>query len=187
VPLWQCSRTTGGGVLSELAIHHVDLWRFLTGSEVREVFAYTRSVGRDDETAVLSARLDDGTVAIASFSQGTSRSNDMVVCGAAGSIALSLYRFDGYARTMAGRLEGASGSRLAGLRSAIAGLPRALRDHRAGGTWRSTYQDAWRHFGAAIRDGVPVESTLEDGRRAFSVVLAAMESATSGRSVEVSR
>jgi predicted dehydrogenase len=80
-----------------------------------------------------------------------------------------------------------SGSCLAGLRSAIAGLPRALRDHRAGGTWRSTYQDAWRHFGAAIRDGVPVESTLEDGRRAFSVVLAAMESATSGRSVEVSR
>jgi predicted dehydrogenase len=49
-----------------------------------------------------------------------------------------------------------------------------------------TYADEWRHFAAAVREGAPVASTLADGVRALAVVLAAVESASSGRSVRVS-
>jgi len=36
-------RALGGGVLNEMAVHHVDLWRFLLRSEGEEVFASSRS------------------------------------------------------------------------------------------------------------------------------------------------
>ena len=74
-------RATGGGVLLELAIHHVDLWRYLTGAEVDEVAAFARSGEREDETATLVARMSDGALATAVFAERTSRSNDVDVWG----------------------------------------------------------------------------------------------------------
>ena len=67
VPAWHERRATGGGVLMELAIHHVDLWRWLTGDEVDEVFAYARTGEREDESAVLVARMGSGALATAGF------------------------------------------------------------------------------------------------------------------------
>ncbi|HVJ74313.1 MAG TPA: Gfo/Idh/MocA family oxidoreductase [Casimicrobiaceae bacterium] len=187
VPDWQRTRASGGGVLLELAIHHVDLWRYLTGQEVDEVMAYTRSGEREDESATLVARFVDGALATAVVAERTSRSNDVDIFGRAASISLALYRFDGYATADAGSVSGEGRARLRAALDTARALPRAVRDARGGGAWRTTYADEWRHFAAAIRDGAPVEATLDDGRRALAVVLAAIESATTGRTVKVAR
>ncbi|CAG0989652.1 myo-inositol 2-dehydrogenase / D-chiro-inositol 1-dehydrogenase [Burkholderiales bacterium] len=187
VPDWQKARATGGGVMLELAIHHVDLWRCLTGAEIDEVSAFARSGEREDETATLVARLSDGSLATAVFAERTSRANEVDVWGRSGSIALSLYRFDGYATADAASVAGDGRARLRSAMRFARALPRAVLDARRGGAWPLTYRDTWRHFAAAIRGRVPVESTLDDGRRALAVVLAAIESAATGRSVKVAR
>jgi predicted dehydrogenase len=38
-PAWPRRRAEGGGVLVETAVHHLDLWRFVSGRELEEVFA----------------------------------------------------------------------------------------------------------------------------------------------------
>lgn len=187
VPDWQRTRATGGGVLLELAIHHVDLWRYLTGAEVDEVTAYARADERDDQVATVAARLSDGALATAVFAERTSRGNDIDVYGRRASIALSLYRFDGYATADAASVAGDGRARVRAAMRIARALPQALRDARRGGAWRKTYADAWRHFAAAIREGVPVASTLDDGRQALAVVLAALDSAATGRSIRVAR
>ena len=52
---WKTRRELGGGALFDLAIHHFDLWRFVLGAEVAEVFALTRSERADDQSAVEGA------------------------------------------------------------------------------------------------------------------------------------
>lgn len=56
---------------------------------------------------------------------------------------------------------------------------------RQGGDFLASYRAEWRHFIDCIRRDVPVECTLEDGRRALQVALAAMESASRGKPVKV--
>lgn len=187
VPAWCERRATGGGVLMELAIHHVDLWRWLTGAEVDEVFAYARAGEREDESAVLVARMGSGALATAAFAERTSRTDDVVVFGRAGSVALSLYRFDGYETASPDAVAGDGRARVRAALRFARELPRAVRDARDGGAWNKTYRDQWRHFADSIRNGTPPEPTLDDGRRALAVVLAAIESATTGRSVRVAR
>src|SRR4029079_2635056 len=57
VPEWRAKRESGGGALIEMAVHHFDLWRFLLGTEVAEVFTFSRSSEWEDETATVSARM----------------------------------------------------------------------------------------------------------------------------------
>ncbi len=71
LPAWRTRRQTGGGVLIEAGVHHYDLWRFLTASEVDEVQVMSRSSGHHDSTALVTARLQNGMLATASFGQGT--------------------------------------------------------------------------------------------------------------------
>ena len=51
----------------------------------------------------------------------------------------------------------------------------------------ASYKAEWRHFVDSIQNDTPVECTLEDGRRALQVVLAAVESASKRQPVEVCR
>jgi predicted dehydrogenase len=186
-PAWRAARASGGGVLYELATHHVDLWQWLTGATIDEVFARTRSGDREDETACLVARLSDGSLATAAFGERTSRRHDLDVFGRSGSVSMSFYRFDGF---RSDATTGVAGDLRARWRSAlgVAGaLPRAVADLRAGGAWAASYRHQWDHFAAAIRGEAPIEVTLDDGVAALAVVLAAIESARTGRSVVVER
>src|SRR5688572_27448655 len=63
VPEWRKTRGNGGGVLLDLAIHHFDLWHYFVQAEVEEVTAYTRSEMREDESAVVIARMSNGALA----------------------------------------------------------------------------------------------------------------------------
>lgn len=186
-PAWRAARDSGGGVLHELASHHVDLWRWLGGASIDEVFAYTRSDERDDEAACLVARLSDGSIATAALGERASPRHEVDVLGRAGSASMSFYRFDGFRLDATGA---AAGELLARGRSALAAaraVPGAFGDLRAGGSWAASYREEWRHFAAAIRGEVALESSIDDGVQALAVVLAAIESARSGRSVRVER
>jgi predicted dehydrogenase len=55
---------------------------------------------------------------------------------------------------------------------------------RQGRDYKISYQQEWRHFIHAIRHNEPMKCTLDDGRAAVQIVLAAIESATTGKPVQ---
>ena len=182
---WKKRRALGGGVLMEFATHYFDLWRFLLQTEVEEVFAATRSNGWDDVTGTLSASLSDGALATVYFSEWTSERNEVHIYGQAGSLHLSLYRFDGLEFVPLFTAPGQIGHRLSRAANSIRHIPRALAHFRSGGEYYASFIEEWRHFARAIRDDVPVGCTLHDGRCALQIALAATKSASTGQPVSV--
>ncbi len=93
---WRADRSLGGGVLLERGTHHFDLWRFLLGAEVEEVFATTASGLEPERSAVVAARLSTGVVATATFTDEGVAANEVEIHIAGGRVRVSAYRFDGF-------------------------------------------------------------------------------------------
>jgi len=182
-PEWRKRRERGGGEFFETAVHHFDLWRFLLKTEIEEIFAISRSGQWDDETVTISARLSNGALASAMFSTGTGSCSEAEGFGQNGRLSLSFLRFDGFNLMPRSGFPGDMQSRMAEVSSILNNLPQAVLGARKGGDFIASYREEWRHFADCIRRGIPVESTLEDGRRALQAILAATESASTGRPV----
>jgi myo-inositol 2-dehydrogenase/D-chiro-inositol 1-dehydrogenase len=178
LPPWRRHREQGGGVFSELAVHHFDLLRFLLESEIEEVFAVSRPIEAEDRAATIAARMTSGPLVSLLFAQHAAEANQVEVFGQHGRLLISFYRFDGLEFAPAAELPGGVRSRLRTVSRAIGGLPRALTLGLQGGSFRTSYRAEWRHFIDCIRGDRPVDGTLEDGQRALQAVLAAMRSAT---------
>lgn len=178
---WRGRRSEGGGAAFELGVHHFDLARFLLGGEAAEVFADWT----DDETATVALRMSDGAQVVSAFCEGTAESHEVEIFGERGRLRVSCYRSDGLEKFGAGDYDGSLVVRLRGLWRAARSLPRALARRRLGGEYVSTYASEWRDFVAAVSEGAPVASTLEDGRRALEIALAADESSRLRRAVKV--
>lgn len=181
-PDWRRRRESGGGALFELGVHHFDLLRFLLGDELEEVFASSCGAG---ETATVAARTRGGAQVVAAFSEVAGESHEIEIHGERGWLRVSCYRADGLERLAAGEYPGSAGARLRRVRQSLLGLPRMIRQARRGGDYVATYAEGWRHFVAAVNDGSPIEATLEDGRRALEIALAAWESSESKRPVAI--
>ncbi len=179
---WRRARETGGGVLFELGTHHFDLLRFLLEDEIEEVYA---SSPAPDETAVFTARARGGAQIVSAFSEGTAENHELEIYGERGWLRVALYRADGLERLSLGQYPGSVGTRAGGLKRTLRELPRLVRQLRRGGDYVATYAAEWRHFADAILKDEPPESTLEDGRRALEIVLAAMEASETGRAVKL--
>jgi myo-inositol 2-dehydrogenase/D-chiro-inositol 1-dehydrogenase len=63
LPQWKRRRRSGGGALLDLACHHLDLVRFVMGTEVQGVSAAIRSVRSEDDTVAVHLHLSTGTLA----------------------------------------------------------------------------------------------------------------------------
>ncbi len=187
LPAWRTRRQHGGGALVELAVHHFDLWRFVLGVEVEEVFAGSRAGVRDDEAAVVTARLSDGTLASASFSERSSHQITIEICGDAGRLRVDCLRFDGLEHYSLASLPGSARVRIGQLAHTLRELPRGLATSRYGADYLESYRRQWVHFAAVIRRGIPVGCSLDDGLEALRVVMAATESATRRQPVLVKR
>lgn len=184
-PEWKKYREQGGGVLVEMAVHHFDLWRFLLQSEVEEVFATSCSGDWEDETATVTARMGNGILIASVFSEVTNASHDLEIYGQTGHLKVSCYRFDGLKFVPSSRLSGDFLNRIENVISFINGLPRLLLNFFSGGDYAATYQKEWGHFIDAIQNETPLESTLEDGRRALQILMASLASASLKQPVKV--
>jgi predicted dehydrogenase len=185
LPDWRAHRELGGGALIETGVDHFDLWRFLIGAEVEEVFARTRSGRRDDEAAVVSAVFEGGVLGSAVFSERTTEDIEFEVCGADGRLRVCCNRVEGLTVHPAGTDPASPWARLRRIPEVLRLLPTALRNLRHGGDFKTSYRAQWAHFIEAIRTDGPVGCTLEDGRAALRTALAAVESAASGRPVRL--
>ncbi len=185
--LWQLHRVSGGGAFFDQAIHVFDLWRFLLETEVEEVFAISRSGPWEDETVTVTARLTNGVLATATCSERTGENNEVEVYGRRGRVQVSCYRFDGLEYFPQGSIPGNGRGRVEAFLRTVKELPGSLVRLRYGGDVLASYREEWRHFLGAIRHDGPLDSTVDDGRRALEIVFAAMASASSGQPVIVAQ
>ena len=182
MPDWRNSRTTGGGSLFEIAVHHFDLWRFLLDTEVTQVNSLSRSGRFDDESVVLTAELENGALANGLFSEHTSDANELEICGREGTLGLSLFRYDGLTFTPADSEPGLA-ARSKQLLDTALGIPKGLGIMRRGGDFLLSYQSQWKAFLEAAIEGNHRLASLQDGRAAVAAVLAANQSAEQGVAV----
>ena len=184
-PPWKRARVTGGGSIVELGVHLFDQWRYLLGAEVVDVFARARHGTRDDECATISATLSNGMLAEAIVSERTSHEIEIEVSGDQGRLRVSCQRFDGLDVYTRRETAGMVGPRARGILRAVRELPRGVARMRSLGDYGDSYRGEWQHLVDCVRAGRRPTCSLEDGREAVRVALAAAESARAGCSVKV--
>jgi len=170
-PAWQRDPSEGGGAIFELGSHHFDLWRYLLNAETEEVRAQSPSP-TDTSTATVSGRLANGTVAISLLALHGAATHDIEVIGEGGVLRLSLYRGDS--------LEIGPASRVGRVANWVRQLPGAARSARLGGDYLDSFRCHWLRAGACFRGGES-PATLEDGRRALDIALAAQDAVRAGQ------
>lgn len=183
---WHRTRAEGGGVLFNEVVHHFDLWRLLLRSEFTEIFSASRpSEYFEDETGAITARFENGALASGIFSYESSPNSEIEIFGRMARMRLSLYCIDGlviYSNTeYPGDLRGRARRFLNTLKE----LPETYGIIRNGGDFDLSYRNQWQHFADCILHDRPPECTLEDGRHAVEVALAAINSASHGVPIKI--
>lgn len=173
-------RGPAGGVLWELGVHHLDLWRHLTGREPSEL----RATG-DGGAIAVSGRVPGGPVLATTLAAGTSDAHEIELVGERGRLVLTPFRADGPRRHPAGRTAGGAGVRLRAAARDVVTLPRQLRAARAGGDFALSFRAQWRAVAEAVRGSASPHATIEDGRRAVALAVAAERALATGAAVEV--
>lgn len=185
VPAWRKSRSTGGGNLIENGVHCYDLWRFLLREEITEIYAVSGRESSDDEPAVVTAKSESGILLNTTLSDFMPGRNEMEIFGDRQVLSISQYRFEGFEFTPRGTCSGDIRNRINRLLSFFGELPSGISQYRYGGDYTESFRAMWSHFIQAIRNDSPVSCTLEDGRRALEITLAAIASADSGQPVRL--
>jgi predicted dehydrogenase len=176
-PDWRGDRHQGGGALMEMGVHHLDLWRFLLGEEIEEVFAVAEG---DDDSLAVSARMRSGIPISGLFSQRTAQANEVELFGDRGLLRATPH---GAPSTLTfAEKPWTIGARLADLRAATS-LAHTARIRRLGGFYVSSFIGEWRHFLDAVGNRTPVEVGIDSGRRLLQATLATAASASEGRPI----
>jgi predicted dehydrogenase len=181
IPEWKRARRRGGGALLDQASHHFDLIRFLFDQEITEVSARLYSQRSEDDTAVVNLRLSDGTPVQSLLSIHTVDDDRVEVYAERARVSVDRYRSHDLDVLEAGR-----SSRLMRIVREWKQVPWRIERRRAPAR-DPTFGYALARFVAAVREGSPASPGFEDGVRSLSAVLAAEESARSGRVVASSR
>ena len=165
-----------GGIFLDMTVHDFDMARFLTGSEVVEVFAQAATrvdpaIGEsgDFDTVVVNLRHADGALSVIDNSRRAVYGYDqrVEVFGSRGVAASENWRTNS-AVTM-----GESGGTSAPLQNFF--LER----------YRQSYQREWRSFVDAVTSGSPLPVTGADGRAPLVLGIAARMSVETRRAVAV--
>jgi len=180
-PAWKKSRKTGGGVLLDLASHHVDLVHFLFEERICEVWSGLRSQRSEGDSAMLYLRLDSGLLVQSFFSMNAVDEDRFEIYGQAGKLTVDRYRslnveitnptYDFY--------------RLKRLWKGLWSLVRSpyLLEKILAPSSEPSYRAALGHFVDAAVSNQPASPDLLDGYRSLAVIEAAEKSARTGRVV----
>jgi predicted dehydrogenase len=181
VPGWKRARADGGGVLLDLASHHVDLARWLLDDVVVEARASIHSRHSEEDTALVELRLTSGLVVQSLFAYGTVEEERFEIYAEAGRLVVDRRRHQDAVFERAGR------GRLGRAGAAIRDLTRvgSILEKRFAAGHEPSHRVALAAFAAAVRTLTPSKPDLEDGRACLAAIEAAERSARSGRAEPV--
>lgn len=175
MPRWKGTRMQGGGVLLDLASHHIDLVRWITGDNVAEVRASVTSDSSEQDSASVEMTLENGVIAQSFYSFRSGYSERVTVFGDkghlevdrhAGSLVLRRSRKIGY------------GSRRAMIAPHMRDVPWKLRR-----LVRPGHDPSYRAALHAFVENDETLPSLADGEMSLRAVIAAEESALTGKPV----
>ena len=182
LPAWKRDRATGGGVLLDLASHHVDTLRWLLEDEVAEVAASVSSLESEADVAWLRLRTAGNVVAQLHCSLRSARGDRITIVGERGTLVLD--RYAPWVELLVSRDPAVRAVRRRRRPSPL--RPAGWRLRRL---VRPAHEPSYRRSLQAFVDlvsGRPRQlATLDDGLRSLQVVLAAERSASDGRPVAV--
>lgn len=186
MPGWKADRKSGGGVLLDLASHHIDLVRFIFDAEVEEVFARTDTIQSEEDTATLDLRLGGGVTAQSFFSLRSVEENQIELLGTEGRLRVDLYRSAG--------VEFAAPFRDADAKAFVTGLPETawrrasqiIASRTVGSPLTCAYRAALVEFVRAASSGEKAACTLEDGYASLATIDAAEQSVRTNAPVRLS-
>ncbi|MGH7710362.1 MAG: Gfo/Idh/MocA family protein, partial [Gemmatimonadaceae bacterium] len=163
--------------------HQFDLWRWLLADEVAQVSALSHGSASDDSAAVVAARMRSGALATVQMSERTTPLHHIELLGERARMRVSLYDFDGLEVVPLSTRPGSISGRVQSILRSVRFIPAGVRGLTSGGDYVTTYEQEWREFADTLLRGQPPAATLEDGRAAARIAIAAAESAALGRSV----
>ena len=176
---WRKARSLGGGVLLDLAGHHIDLAQFVLGQRVCEVSARVASLRSEQDTAWTHMTLENGVPMQSFFSLRGTDSNRFEIYGESGRATVDY---------LAGTLEIVSPGRrkLAQRVTAVLGQGWSRFKHGLAGERDPSYALAFSTFVNAIADGRQrIAPDLRDGFHVLQVIDAAEQSAATGQKCRV--
>lgn len=176
---WRKERSLGGGVLLDLAGHHIDLARFLLGRQVCEVSARVASLRSEQDTAWTHLTLENGVPMQSFFSLRGTDSNRFEIYGESGRATVDY---------LAGTLEVVSPGRrkLAQRVSAVLGQGWSRFKHGLAGGRDPSYALAFATFVKAVANGSRrIAPDLHDGFHVLQAIDAAEHSAATGQKCRV--
>jgi predicted dehydrogenase len=176
MPEWKKHRGSGGGVLLELASHHVDLLRWLLSDEIDRVEARIASEASEADSAWLRMKMSKGAEVQSFFSFRSGLADWICLMGERGTLRIDRSRPIPEFR-VARRL--GYGVRSHRFLPRIANLGWRLR-RIARPSYDPSRRRALEAFVALINGDSREAPTLEDGMRSLEVVLAAEKSARAG-------
>lgn len=183
MPDWKRVRMSGGGVLLDLASHHIDLVRFLFQQDIQMVSAKIESHRTEHDTAALHLQLVNGLSVQSSFSLCSKDEDRFEIQGHAGNMTVDRYR------SLAVEIIDAASSasslrRMTEKLRGLAHLPYLVQKLRS--PWHEpSYREALLRFVSAVRQGTGTSPDLLDGYRSLEVIAAAEQSARTGQSVSL--
>ena len=183
LPDWKLTRENGGGVLLDLASHHIDLISYLLEQPVSEVFAYIQSKRSEEDTAALQLRLASGLAVQCFFSLSAAEEDRFELYGTAGKLTADRYlssdlEISDPARNLA-RVKKFGHS----MRSLIHSPYLLERFHKD--TCDPSFNSALAYFVESVRLGRPAQPDFLDGLRSLTVIEAAEKSARAACAVSI--
>ncbi|MBL0173422.1 MAG: Gfo/Idh/MocA family oxidoreductase [Gemmatimonadaceae bacterium] len=175
MPIWKQTRATGGGVLLDLASHHIDLVRWLLDQEVDMVTARAESRESEHDVATMTLAMRDGTPVQGYYAFRSALADTIELHGECGVLRMDRHR---HTITHATHRRFGYGTREARVPLGISWRERWRRLARP--SEDPSYEAAWRAFVSLIT-GRPTEiASMDDGLASLHVVLAAEASALAG-------
>jgi predicted dehydrogenase len=168
VPEWKEKRSTGGGVLLDLATHHLDLWEHLLGQRISSITTHTVSVTSEQDTATVQAVTNAGVTCSGFFAFDSAEEDRITVYGERGR--LSVERMSELRVTF--KPASSRFVRLKGLVERgkdLLALPRLVERYKS--PWScSSYRRSMEAFLDGVARKKSVKPDLADGLRALELV-----------------